>query len=93
MSDKIIGYRNMTPGDETTDCVPTTTLSTQEQSIARSREAIVELVEILRERLEDAEAKLSALRKACTHHVFKDEAGFPYGLRTCQLCGAHMGSV
>lgn len=53
-------------------------------------------VKALMSRINDgeiAQTKLKELRASCKHEAFYDTEGLPYDIRTCAICGAHLGLV
>lgn len=37
--------------------------------------------------------ELEKLENSCDHHLFMDESGYPYNLRSCAICGEVLGEI
>jgi hypothetical protein len=104
----IIGYRHSIYGDETSELLEVHALDDHEALLKTLLAKIeLELATLERRRYEPAlklkpsefgrlaelEAMEREMKSECKHRVFKDEDGFPYYTRTCQVCGSYMGLV
>jgi hypothetical protein len=90
---KPIGYSNKKPGDESTDIVPVFDLTSAQAVTHVQATAAAALVKKLEKELSAAQDRLDQIQTKCTHHVHRDEGGFPYDQRYCVLCGAYRGML
>lgn len=81
-------YRSKVLGDETTEPIPAVLPAAAEDMVEELKRlrAIVKLGD-------DAITTIREIQAHCPHHYFRDTAGFPYDIRTCAVCGAHMGQL
>lgn len=89
----VIGYRNVIPGDETSDVIPASQFSPDERLLSLELLALREQSHALERQLSDVEDQIIAKVKGCKHYVFNDEPGVIYSFRNCAVCGAYMGTV
>lgn len=81
-------YRSTVLGDERTDPIPAV--------LPAEAEDTVKELERLREIVRQGDVAITTIRQIqadCSHHYFRDTAGFPYDQRHCAVCGAYMGQL
>ena len=81
-------YRSKVLGDERTEPIEAVLPADAEDTVAE--------LERLREIVRQGDVAITTIRQIqadCSHHYFRDTAGFPYDQRHCAVCGAYMGQL